>query len=160
MKRRELEQSVKAEATVNVEPIRSVKELGTRPKLYSIRRNGKVVFNGDALDWRTQHIDVNAARIGEGQRRWIECRMKTADAQHKIRVITEIHEETHLSFHGHEQDSRVEHCSEEPDPVLGIFDCDYKSDVDDNDGSIFGGQCNTHQSDNGDVAWNLDDNAQ
>src|SRR6266851_3552819 len=160
MEGRKLEKGIKAEVAMQVERINAVKEFSTCAELHRVGSDRKIVFYGDSCDWRSQHINVNAPRIGERQWRRIELRVKSSHAQDEVGIGAEVHQQSHLPFHRHEQDAGVEHRREKPDPALVEFQRPDKSDVEGNDRRILFGQDNAQYADNSYVAGYFDDDSE
>ena len=59
---------------------------------------------------------------GNGSAGGLEARMESADRQHEIRVVAEIHQQAHLAVERDEQDARFEERREEPDAALVELD--------------------------------------
>src|SRR5687767_14954537 len=95
---------------------------------------------------------MNTTRVRKGQRWRAELWMESSHTKHKVGIGTEIHQQAHVSFHGHKQDSRIEHRGKKPDPAFIKFKCANKCNINYNNGKIFFGQVDTKHSNNSHIA--------
>jgi hypothetical protein len=158
--RRELEQRIEAHVAVHARHAHVDHDLGVRTHLHRVRGDGEVGFRADARQVGVQQADGDAARIGERQRRRIEAWMEPARRQHEVGIVSPGHQQPEFAFQRQEHDARFEQRREEEQPLLVEFDGAGEVDLDDDQRRFFGRDRHFRHADDGDVAGDLDDDAQ
>src|SRR5687767_33998 len=95
---------------------------------------------------------MNTTRVRKRQGWRAELGVETTYTKYKVGVGTEIHQEAHISFHGHKQDAGIEHRCKKPDPAFIKFKCTNKCNINYNDGKVFFRQVDTKHSNNSHIA--------
>ena len=130
-----------------------------RAELHGVRRDGEVGLDADARDVGVEQADRDALRRRKRQRRRIEARMEAAHGQHEVRVVAPGDQQAQLAFERQEHDARFEQAREEIQALLVELDRADEVHLDDDQRRIVGRQRHLEHADDGDVARDLDDDA-
>src|SRR5215469_15356177 len=87
-------------------------------ELYRVSGNGEVSVRVDARVRLVDEVNRYPLRRRKRQRWWIELRMKAANGNHEVGVVTIGKQQTHLARKRDEQNVRIEQGGEEIEALL------------------------------------------